>query len=57
MNLAVVRGTKEEDPLCGPRGIEGGLLTAVHLKRDRFCVGDGGELVAGGEEGGDEAIC
>jgi hypothetical protein len=53
----VVRGTKEEeDPLRGPRGIEGGLLTAVRLKRGRLWVGDGGELAAGGEDGGEEAI-
>ena len=55
---AVVRGTEEEeDPLCGPRGIEVGLLTAVRLKRGHLWVGDGGELVARGEEGGEEAIC
>jgi hypothetical protein len=40
----VARGTEEEeDPLRGPRGMEGGLLTAVRLKRGRLWVGDGGD--------------
>ena len=34
---------EEEEPLRGPRGMEGGLLVVVHLKRGRLCVGDGGD--------------
>ena len=57
VNPVVAIGTEEEeDPLRGPRGIEGGLLTAVRLKRGRLWVGDCGELAAGGEDGGEEAI-
>ena len=40
----VAKGTEEEEgPLHGPRGMEGGLLAAVRLKRGRLCVGDGGD--------------
>jgi hypothetical protein len=53
----VARETEEEeDPLRGPRGIEGGLLIAVRLKHGHLWVGDGGELAVGGEDGGEEAI-
>ena len=43
-NPAVARGTDDEDLLHGPRGMDGGFLTAVLLKRCRLGVGDGGEL-------------
>ena len=40
----VAKGTEEEEePLRGPRGMEGGLLIAVRLKRRRMWVGDGGD--------------
>ena len=40
----VARGMEEEEePLRGPRGMEGGLLVAVRLKRGRLSVSDGGD--------------
>jgi hypothetical protein len=43
----VAKGTEEEDPVRGPRGVGVGLLVAVRLKRCHLGVGEGGEFEGG----------